>query len=176
MRRRVRRNPSRRVVWGAIGAVGVWEAFWFMHRRAARVSTHAAAQAAAKALGRPLVTVGAPDLGSSSSPSGDIVVDIRPSTLPNSIVADICKPLPFATDSVVVFVSCVLEYVNDFDAALAELRRISGGHLYVVRVEPWTLSAYFYPGARRTISPIAPAPMTALAGYARRRALRSVRG
>jgi hypothetical protein len=48
----------------------------------------------------------------------------------------------------------VLEYVDDYDAALAELQRISGGHLYIVRVEPWTLAAYFYPGAKRTL----PAP------------------
>ncbi len=51
-----------------------------------------------------------------------------------------------------VFVSCVLEYVQNFPGAVAELQRVSGGHLYVVRVEPWTLTAYFYPGARRTVS------------------------
>lgn len=141
----------------AIG-VAAWEAGWYLHRGSLRQSVHAEAVAAAAALGRPLIAIGAPDLGASSSPGGDIVVDIRPSTLPNSIVADICKPLPFHADSCVVFVSCVLEYVDDYDAAVAELTRISGGHMYVVRVEPWTLTSKLYPGAKRTI----PAPETFL--------------
>jgi ubiquinone/menaquinone biosynthesis C-methylase UbiE len=67
------------------------------------------------------------------------------------MVADITKQLPFHDNSVVVFVSCVLEYVDDVDAAIKELMRISGGHLYVVRVEPWTATAYLYPGAKRTL-------------------------
>lgn len=134
----------------AIG-VGVWEGGWYLRRRSLRQTVHAEAQAAALALGRPLVVIGAPDLGATSSPGGDIVIDIRPSTLPNSIVADICKPLPFADNSCVVFVSCVFEYVNDYAAAVAELQRISGGNLYVVRVEPWTITSKLYPGAKRTI-------------------------
>jgi hypothetical protein len=55
-----------------------------------------------------------------------------------------------ANDSAVVFVSCVLEYVSDPEAALYELRRIAGSpeNLFLVFVEPWTLTAALYPGAR----------------------------
>lgn len=112
-----------------------------------------AARAEARRLGRPLVVVGAPDGGVTAGYGcGDVTVDLAPSTCPRSIVADVTKPLPFADDSVVVFVACVLEYVDDLRGAVAELTRISGGRMFVVRVEPWTLTAYLYPGARRTIS------------------------
>lgn len=117
-----------------------------------RVSMYAEAQAQATALGRPLVVVGAPDAGITAGYGcGDVTIDISPSSCPNSLQADVTQPLPFADDSVVVVVMCVLEYVSDADAAFAELNRISGGQLYVVRVEPWTLASVLYPGAKRTI-------------------------
>ncbi len=104
-----------------------------------------------RALGRPLLVVGAPDSWSTGGyPCGDITVDIETdSVCPTHYQLDVTKRLPFDDNSVVVFVSCVLEYVSDYDAALAELMRISGGYLYNVRVEPWTLTAYLYPGRRR---------------------------
>lgn len=83
---------------------------------------------------------------------GDITIDLAPSKCPNSIQADITQPLSIADDSVVVVVMCVLEYVSDVNAALAEINRISGGNLFVVRVEPWTLTSVLYPGAKRTLS------------------------
>ncbi|MBK8265621.1 MAG: hypothetical protein IPK80_30365 [Nannocystis sp.] len=71
---------------------------------------------------------------------------------PVTIVADITGgPIPgIADDSAVVFVSCVLEYVQDLNAALAEIARIAGSaeNLFVVNVQPWTLTARLYPGAR----------------------------
>jgi len=60
-------------------------------------------------------------------------------------------PVPgIVDDSAVVFVSCVLEYVSDPEAALHELRRMAGSpdNLFLVLVEPWTLTAVLYPGAR----------------------------
>ncbi len=67
-------------------------------------------------------------------------------------VADITKgPIEgIADDSAVVFASCVLEYVTDAAAALRELARIAGSpeNLFLVLVEPWTLTATLYPGAR----------------------------
>lgn len=85
---------------------------------------------------------------------GDYVIDIRPSACPNSVQLDITKSLPFANDSVVVFVSCVLEYVDNVANALVELRRIAGNHLYIARVQPWTLTSVLYPGAKRTLPAI----------------------
>lgn len=129
-----------------------WEIGWWWRRRKLRSKTYEVAAQEAKRLGRKLVVVGAPDGGVTSGYGcGDVTVDIFPSTsCPNPLVADITKPLPFADDSVVIFVSCVLEYVDNADAAVAELCRASGGHLHIVRVEPWTLTSIFYPGARRS--------------------------
>jgi hypothetical protein len=82
---------------------------------------------------------------------GDITIDIAPSNCPNSIQLDVTKTLPFADSSVVVFCSCVLEYVNDPCAAIAEIQRISGGESFFVGVEPWSLAGLLYPGAKQTL-------------------------
>lgn len=106
--------------------------------------------ARARKLGRPLLVVGAPDaMYTGGYGCGDIVFDIAPSSCSNAYQVDITKPLPLSNASVVVFVSCVLEYVDDVDAALSELRRVSGGELFVVDVEPWTVTAFAVPGTRR---------------------------
>ena len=67
-------------------------------------------------------------------------------------VADITAgPIPgIPSNSAVVFVSCVLEYVGDLPAALREILRIAGelDNIYIVTVQPWTLTASLYPGAR----------------------------
>lgn len=140
--------------WVKVGlAVAAWEGGWWMRRRSERARVFALAAADAKASGRKLVVVGAPDRGATAGPScGDVTVDIGTSACPNFVQADITKRLPFDDDSVTVYVSCVLEYVGDYDAALRELRRVAGDHLYVVRVEPWTLTAYLYPGAKRRLA------------------------
>ncbi len=135
----------------AIG-LGAWELFWYARRNAKRHSLYEKAAAHAHRDGVPLVVVGAPDRGATRGPGcGDVCLDIEGCACPVQLEADVTKRLPFADNSVVVFVSCVLEYVDDVEAALAELRRISGGRLYIVAVEPWTLTAYFYPGAKRTL-------------------------
>lgn len=132
--------------------IGAWEAFWWFRRQQARNSLYAEAAATAKAFNRLLVVVGAPDRGVTGGyPCGDVTLDIGSSTCPHHLQVDITKGLPFADDSVVVFVSCVLEYVDELDAAMLELRRVSGGRLWIARVEPWTLTAYLYPGAKQTI-------------------------
>lgn len=45
----------------------------------------------------------------------------------------------------VIFVSCVLEYVDDVESCIAELERVSGGSdLFVVTVSPYCLTAWLY--------------------------------
>jgi hypothetical protein len=112
----------------------------------------------ATALGRPLVVIGDPDGGMHTRlmrayGCGDVCVDLNGCPkCPVTVVADITKgPTPgIADDSSVVFVSCVLEYVADLQAALAEISRIAGApeNVFVVTVQPWTLTARLYPGAR----------------------------
>jgi hypothetical protein len=112
----------------------------------------ALARAQANASGRPLVVVGAPDGGVTAGyDCGDVTIDLAKSSCPVFMQVDITKKIPLPDNSCVVFVSCVLEYVDDFHTAWAELCRISGGMVHVVRVEPWTLAAYLYPGAKRTL-------------------------
>jgi hypothetical protein len=60
-------------------------------------------------------------------------------------------PVPgIADDSAVVYVSCVLEYVTDPESALGELQRMAGSpeNLFIVFVEPWSVTAVLYPGAK----------------------------
>ena len=130
-----------------------WEGAWWARRKANRDHLYEQAKAEARRLRRPLVVIGAPDRGATEGPGmdADVVIDIGPSSLPQAIVADICKRTPLKSNSCVVFVSCVLEYVDDYKAAMREIKRISGGHYFICRVEPWTLTAYLYPGAKRTI-------------------------
>jgi hypothetical protein len=124
---------------------------------ARRHGFEAAAQRAAS-LGRVLVVVGDPDAGAHTRLAraydcGDLCVDLR--GCPRCQVmqaADLTAgPVPgVADDSAVVFVSCVLEYVSDPEAALRELQRMAGSreNLFIVFVEPWSLTAALYPGAR----------------------------
>lgn len=132
--------------------LAAWDAAWWARRRSRRAAVFAEAADHAVAIGRPLLVVGAPDGGVTSGYGcGDVTVDLAPSTCPVSIQADITKKIPLADNSCVVFVSCVLEYVDDLDGALAELQRVSGGHAYFVGVEPWTATAFLYPGAKRRL-------------------------
>ena len=87
-----------------------------------------------------------------SSKCGDLCVDINGCPLcPVTRTADITKgPVAgLANDSAVVFVSCVLEYVSDPESALGELRRMAGSpeNLFIVFVDPWSVTAALYPGA-----------------------------
>jgi len=132
----------------------VWELGWWQRRESSRTKVMLDAALRAKTLGRPLLVIGAPDHGMTGGyPCGDITADDQASsTCPNFIPINLsAQQLPLADNSVVVFVSCTLEYVPDFVSAMRELWRVSGGEFYVVRVQPWTLTAYFYPGAQRTL-------------------------
>jgi hypothetical protein len=138
-----------------LAAVAAWEAFWWLRRRAMRGDFFAQARALATQLGKPLVVIGAPDGGVTAGYAcGDVTIDLAAtSSCPSYLSADITKHIPLEDNSCVIFVSCVLEYVSDEPAAMAELMRVSGGNLFIVRVEPWTLTSLFYPSAQRTISP-----------------------
>jgi hypothetical protein len=106
----------------------------------------AAAARRAAELGRPLVVVGDPDAGAHTRlvrayDCGDLCIDLH--GCPKCRImqaADLTAgPVPgIADDSAVVFVSCVLEYVSDPEAALRELKRMAGSpdNLFLVFVEP----------------------------------------
>lgn len=139
----------------ALATLGTWEALWWAVRRHRRASAYARALSRARALGRPLAVIGAPDGGVTGGYGcGDITIDLAPCLCcPNAVQADVCDRLPLPDNSAVIFVSCVLEYVADLDAAMREIDRVSCGERYIAHVEPWTATAYAYPGARRTLPP-----------------------
>lgn len=138
-------------------AAAAWEGGWWARRRYERTRVYNLARQRANETGKSLIVVGAPDGGVTAGyPCGDWTVDANGSSCVPTIAGRLEDGLPFADDSCVVFVSCVLEYVDDYEGALREIQRIAGDDLMVVRVEPWTATAYLYPGAKRRL----PASMT----------------
>lgn len=141
-----------------LGYAALVESGAAMVRFRERTAAFMAAIERAVAQGRRLVVIGDPDAGfhtrlARAYGCGDICVDLNGCPkCPMTIVADITKgPIPeLAPDSSVVFVSCVLEYVPDLDAALAEIARIAGSadNVFIVNVQPWTITARLYPHAR----------------------------
>lgn len=142
----------------ALGGMLTAETLAALHRHDRRKKLYDDAATRARELGRPLVVVGDPDGGLHTRMQraygcGDVCVDLHGCPMcPVVRVADITQgPTPdLADDSGVVFVSCVLEYVGDLQAALHEIHRIAGDYdnLYIVTVQPWTFTATLYPGAR----------------------------
>ncbi|MBZ5709362.1 class I SAM-dependent methyltransferase [Nannocystis pusilla] len=141
-----------------LGYVGLVEGTAALIRFRERSTAFQMAAERATALGRRLVVIGDPDAGMHTRlmrayGCGDVCIDMNGCPgCPITIVADITKG-PVADipdDSAVVFVSCVLEYVSDLHAALREIARIAGSaeNVFVVTVQPWTLTARLYPGAR----------------------------
>lgn len=142
------------------GAFALWELYLALGpRRVRRRQQYERALLRARETGKPLVVVGAPGNGAVNRAlgpdygCGDLCIDIEgcagcatSATGPTELV------LPeLGDDSAVVFVSCTLEYVDDVDRVWTELQRVSRGDLYLVTVEPLSLTAWFYPGARRII-------------------------
>ena len=142
----------------ALGSALLTEGGAALHRFETRRRLFEAAARRAYELGRPLVVVGDPDAGAHTRlvrayGCGDLCLDLEGCPMCQVMqAADLTAgPVPgVADDSAVVFVSCVLEYVSDPEAALRELQRMAGSreNLFIVFVEPWTLTAALYPGAR----------------------------
>jgi hypothetical protein len=109
-----------------LGYVGLVEGTAALIRFRERTAAFQSAMERATALGRRLVVIGDPDAGMHTRlmrayGCGDVCVDLNGCPqCPVTVVADITKgPIPdVADDSAVVFVSCVLEYVSDVNAAL----------------------------------------------------------
>ena len=142
----------------ALGSTLLTEGGAALHRFETRRRLFEAAARRAYELGRPLVVVGDPDAGAHTRlvrayGCGDLCLDLEGCPMCQVMqAADLTAgPVPgVADDSAVVFVSCVLEYVSDPEAALHELQRMAGSaeNLFIVFVDSWSLTAALYPGAR----------------------------
>lgn len=142
------------------GALLLWELYLALGpRRVRRRRTYEEALLRARELGKPLIVLGAPSNGAVNHAlgpdygCGDLCVDLLGCQgCRNTAEGPAEAVLPtLDTDSAVVFVSCTLEYVDDVDLVWDELLRVSGGELFVVTVEPVSLTAWFYPGAKRVL-------------------------
>jgi len=107
---------------------------------------------------RQLVVVGDPNAGLHTRlvqayDCGAVCVDLNGCpACPVSIAADITKGVgKLEDDSSVVYVSCVLEYVDAIKPAMEELKRIAGSeeNLFLVFVDPMSLTAFLYPWGKR---------------------------
>jgi hypothetical protein len=153
-----------RTVPAAIFAVlGSAEGYAALQRHADRTRLYEQAEARSEATGRPLLVIGDPDAGAHTSLAraygcGDECVDLNGCpACPVNYSADITKPIQeISSDSRVVFVSCVLEYVNNFDAAWDEIMRIAGStdNVFVASVQPYSFTAALYPNANWTLHPV----------------------
>lgn len=136
----------------------VWDGVIGLYRKYNRRTMFAMAQRRAKETRKPLLVIGDPYNGFSNMITGadyehgDICLDI--SGCPNApdgvqiIKGRVEEEIPkMKDDGYVVFISCTLEYVKDFDKTVVDhLFRISGGDIFMVRVEPYSFTSRFYFG------------------------------
>lgn len=124
---------------------------------------YALAQRRAAETGRRLVVIGAPDAGLHTRllPAygcGDVCVDLQGCpACPVSETVDLTRgQTTVADNTAVVFVSCTLEYVSDPAAAMREVQRMAGdaSNVFLVTVQPWTLTGILYPAAVSHIDPL----------------------
>lgn len=126
-------------------------------RQKDRQKIYKKAQARAKELKKPLVVYGDPYYGKGSRfynmfikgyGCGDETVDLTGSPgCKNGVKSDMLKHLKSKkSNSQVIFVSCVLEYLNDIEEVFKEMKRVAGGveNIFVVTVSELTIAAYVY--------------------------------
>lgn len=138
---------------GLLGAIGVHEfgALWERSERRRELIT--LAETRARALNRPLVVV-RPE---KSGPLARVIETwetgiVEPITFELARAEEFTRPpiRRYQDDSAVVFVACVLEFLEDVRPAMDEILRIAGSveNIYVVTLQPWTFWAQLHPRAR----------------------------
>ena len=103
--------------------------------------------------GKQLLVVGSPNNGGWSSiigseyGCGDICTDIIGcSTCDKSIKGDLLDVLKsISNNSVVIFESCVLEYVSNLEEIKLEMKRVSGNDIFNVRIGLTLMNIYYFP-------------------------------
>jgi hypothetical protein len=110
-----------------------------------------------KKVNKPLVVIGDPYSGKgstffnnfmSSYGCGDETVDLTGAPkCPNGIKSDLLDYLKKKnSNSCIIFISCVLEYIDNIEETINELYRVGGSpsNIFVVCVGDYSLSSYFY--------------------------------
>lgn len=150
-------TAARVALAAAVGAEGIAALARFEDRK----RQYAEAVAQARQMGRTLVVVGDPNSGAhtrlkAAYGCGDVCVDLTSCpACPVGVAVDLTRGRveQVRDNSAVVYVSCVLEYVNDPAAAMREIFRMAGSpaNVFIVPVQPWTVTAAMYPGAKNTV-------------------------
>lgn len=107
----------------------------------------------AEQTGKKLLVIGDPYNGIASKLTGcdygcgDLCLDLTGCpNCPNSIKGRLEDTIESINlDEYVVYISCVLEYVDDLDYIMNYLNQMDKNDLFVVNVEWYSLMAYFYP-------------------------------
>lgn len=123
----------------------------YLGRRWRRRKIYRLAALKSKQISKPLLVIGDPyadnySISSADYGCGDVCLDINGSSCPVARRYDLNNGMKdFKSNSFVIFISCTLEYVDDVSKVYAELKRVSGGDLFVVNMEPYTLKTLFFP-------------------------------
>jgi hypothetical protein len=138
-----------------------YEILLCIRRKYRRRKQYKLAQERAHQLQKPLLVIGDPGNGLASRVTGadygygDVCLDLTgcpgsPTRQHNLKGRAEEQLLLLDTNSHIVFESCTLEYVDDPLQVTREMFRVAGGdpnNIFGVRVDEWSLEAYFYPGA-----------------------------
>ena len=132
----------------------VYESIHQYLRQQDRKNIFLKAEFKAKELRKPLVVIGDPNNGGGSKlwgkmyHGGDYCIDLTGCPLEKKTIGikgDVIESLKqFSDNSVVIYISCVLEYVTDIETCIHEIKRVAGKHIYVVKVSPYSLMSRFY--------------------------------
>jgi hypothetical protein len=157
-----------------IGLILINELCHSLYRQYQRINIYRMAENHAKKINKELVVVGDPYYGKGSSfynyfistlevklpilrkflrnfhtyGCGDRTVDLTGApNCPHGIKSDLYDYLKTQPDnSQVIFISCVLEYIENIEETVKELYRVAGGpqNIFVVTVKDYSLATYFY--------------------------------
>lgn len=142
----------------------VYEIIIGRDRHVRRGTTFQQAQRRARELGRPLIVVGDPHRGIGSNfyywmgnswgyHIADQLIDTDPCEQcirdPRTIKSELGPALSEQpSDSAVIFISCMLEYIHPLEPTIQEVNRVAGGpsNIFVVYTDRWSLAGISYPG------------------------------
>ena len=138
-----------------IAGIIMYELFIILiYRKIRRKNIYEQAVEKSKETGKRLFIIGDPHNdnksldGKADYGCGDICLDKETGCdlCPNGVKDSLENFLPKLQDnSYVIFVSCVLEYVDNFEMVKNELMRVSGEDLFIVNIEPNTFKTILFP-------------------------------
>lgn len=126
-----------------------------LYRDFMRWNLYNQARRKARELKKPLLVIGDPHNGAWSSvfgpaySAGNILFDLKPCTLckNQAIEGPLHETLPLVeSNSVVVYCSCVLEFIDDLDPIIKHLYRItqSRSDIFIVPIGWWSIAGWLY--------------------------------